>query len=488
MMNPRTPVLVGVGAVQQHLDDPTQAKEPAALMADALVRAADDAGCRDLPGSADAILVPRGFWDYPDPGRLVAERFGAAAKTTLAEIGVLQTTLFAEAARAIEAGGADVVLVAGGEARYRALRAQIAGVEAPLTAQPGHTPDRLLEPAADIISQPELRFDLTWPVRQYALLENALRFAEGVSIEAHRSEIAELWAAMSRVAAANPRAWRRQAISARELAEPSDRNRMLAFPYTKLHNSQWNVDQAAGLIFCSADEARRLGIPRNRWVIPRAVAESNLMLPVSERSDLGRCPAFAVAGRRAFAAAECDLGDVGHFELYSCFPVAVRMQMREIGIREGTPVTVTGGMAFAGGPLNNFVLQAMVRMAEVLRADPGSIAMVNAVSGMLTKQGVSLWSTEAGPPFRHVDVSEEARLETGTKTVRESGSGTATVATYTVVYQGDAPEKAIVLADLPDGSRTIASSTDRGLMDEAVSRELCGREIELDGEGGFRAS
>jgi acetyl-CoA C-acetyltransferase len=485
-LNPRTPVLVGVAAVQQRLDDATQAKEPVELMIDALLRAADDAGCRELLSSADAVMIPRGFWDYPDPGRLIAERFGAAAKTTVAEIGILQTTLFAEAAQAIVDGGADVVLVTGGEARHRALRAQIAGVEATLTAQLDRAPDRVLKPAADIISPPELHFDLTWPVRQYALMENALRFAEGVSVEAHRREVAQLWAAMSEVAAANPDAWRRQPVSVRELTEPSDKNRMLAFPYTKLHNSQWNVDQAAGLIFCAAEKAQRLGIPRHRWVIPRAVADSNLMLPVSERADLGRCPAFAIAGRRASTTSGVSLDDVKHFELYSCFPIAVRMQMREIAIRECVPITVTGGMAFAGGPLNNFVLQAMVRMAEVLRADPGSVAMVNAVSGMLTKQGVSLWSTESGPPFRHVDVSEEAAAETRTKTVRESVSGSATVATYTVLYQGPEPEKAIVLADVPDGTRTIGASTDADLMAQMVSEEFCGREIELDGGGGFQ--
>ena len=141
-MDPRTPVLVGTGAVQQRLEDATRAKEPVELMVEALQRAAHDAGSRELLASADAVMVPRGFWDYPDPGRLVAERFGAAAKTTLAELGILQTTLFAEASQAIARGGADVVLVCGGEARYRTLRAQIAGVEAPLTPQPEKSPPR----------------------------------------------------------------------------------------------------------------------------------------------------------------------------------------------------------------------------------------------------------------------------------------------------------------------------------------------------------
>ena len=123
--DPRTPVLVGAAAVQQREDDPRHAREPIELMIDALRRAADDAGSRALLAAADSIRVPRGFWEYSDPGRLIADRVGAAAaRTQLAEIGVLQTTLFGGAAEAIASGAADVVLVTGGEAKYRSLREQ----------------------------------------------------------------------------------------------------------------------------------------------------------------------------------------------------------------------------------------------------------------------------------------------------------------------------------------------------------------------------
>src|SRR5262245_65825663 len=59
----RAPVLVGVAAVQQREDDPARAREPLALMGDALERAAEDAGSRALLARADVIRVPRGFWD-----------------------------------------------------------------------------------------------------------------------------------------------------------------------------------------------------------------------------------------------------------------------------------------------------------------------------------------------------------------------------------------------------------------------------------------
>jgi hypothetical protein len=88
----RTPVLVGVGAITQREEDPTRAREPLALMREALARAAEDCGSRALVARADWVRAPRGFWDYADPGRALAESVGAAnARTEVAEIGVLQT-------------------------------------------------------------------------------------------------------------------------------------------------------------------------------------------------------------------------------------------------------------------------------------------------------------------------------------------------------------------------------------------------------------
>jgi acetyl-CoA C-acetyltransferase len=481
----RTPVLVGAGTAHQREADPSRAAEPLALMITALERAAEDAGARALLARADSIRAPRGFWDYGDPCRLIAERFAAGgARTEVAEIGVLQTTLIGGAAADIAHGRADVVLITGGEARYRALRAQLAGVEAPLTVQAGVVPDRILRPAAEIVSAPELAQGLALPVMQYAMIDNALRHADGVSLAAHRDEIATLWARMSRVAEGNPDAWTRAALDPATIRDPGAGNRMLAFPYTKLHTSQWNVDQAAGLILCSRATARALGVPRARWVFPLAVADANHMLPLSARRVLHQSPGFACAGERAGARAGLQLPAVRHLELYSCFPAAVRIQQRALGLPPDRPVTVTGGMAFAGGPLNNFVLQALARLAAILRRDPGATGLLTAVSGMLTKQGVSLWSTEPPPHgFCFDDVSAEAARRTEAVEVVGAADGAATVATYTVLYGDAGPERAIVLCDLPDRRRALATVEDPASAQALTQEEGCGRGIRLLGDG-----
>jgi acetyl-CoA C-acetyltransferase len=373
----------------------------------------------------------------------------------------------------------------GGEAKYRDQQARRAGVEAPLTGQPEFTEaDTVLHPAGEIIIGEEVRVGLAMPVTQYAIVENALRAAEGKGVEDHRDEVAKLWAGMSNVAADNDDAWSREVVTPEAVRNADEQNQMLAFPYTKKHNSQWNVDQAGALVFCSVAAAERLGIARDRWVFPLAVVESNHMVPVSLRRDLHRAPGFAHAGARAMARAGCGAEDLAHVELYSCFPSAVRVQQRELGVDLGRPVTVTGGMAFAGGPLNNFVVQALVRMAKLLRDDPGSVGMVNAVSGIITKQGVSLWSTEPrGQGFAHEDVSEETARDLAEVELVEGAQGAATIASYTILEDAFG-HRVVLLCDLESGGRVLAVVRDPEFVARAAREEVIGLRVEIDADGG----
>jgi len=455
-------------------------------MIDAIARAAEGAGATALLARADSIRVPRGFWSYPDPGRIVAEAFAARdARTEIAELGVLQTTLFGDAARSIQSGEAEIVLVVGGEARDRERVFTRAGRPATYSSQAaGTVPDVVRAPAAEILHRLEIERGIAMPVQQYAMIENALRARDGQSVADHRRDVAALWARMSRVAAGNPSAWSRRALSADEIAEPSPTNRMLAFPYTKLHNSQWNVDQAAGAILCSVGAARRAGVPEDRWIFPLAVAESNHMLPLCERAELGSSLGFHLAGERALEAAGTSADEIPLLELYSCFPVAVRIQMRELGIPPDREVTATGGMAFAGGPLNNFVLQAIARVVEQMRAGEGESALVTAVSGMLTKQGVSMWGLR--PPehgFRVDDVSAAVESATRRVPVEAGYIGRARIATYTILHEGDEARRAVLLCDTPSGSRTIASVDSTVDVDALEEREVIGGEVRISSPG-----
>ncbi|MDE0613300.1 MAG: acetyl-CoA acetyltransferase [bacterium] len=483
----RTPVLVGAGTAAQRLDDPTEAKEAVGLMADALVGAADDAGSSSLIDRLDQVRVTQGTWVYADPARWVADAVGATqARSYLGDVGILQTAVMGDAAAAIASGSADVIAVVGGEAKYRGLRASITGIEAPDTDQTGAEPDDFVTPHGMIISRAEIDTGLVMATHHYAMIENARRFADGQSIEEHRDEVAGLWARFAQVAAANPDAWFQDGLDAAAIATPENGNRMLAWPYTKWHNSQWNVDQAAALIFCSAGTARALGISSDRWVFPWAAAESNHMVPVTERPELHRSPGFAYAGRAVADHVGMAPSEAGHVDLYSCFPIAVRTQALELGIGLDRDLTVTGGMTWAGGPLNNYVIQAAVKLAHVLRADPASTGLLTSISGMITKQGASMWSAEPPTqPFANLDVTDAVAAELQPKPYRTGDNETAEVVSYTVIWGREGPERAVVIGEFADGARTLLVSAVPAVMAATVAGEFCGRHVIAGADGSF---
>jgi acetyl-CoA C-acetyltransferase len=319
------------------------------------------------------------------------------------------------------------------------------------------------------------------PVGYYAIMDSALRARQGLTPDQHRDQMAAMYARFSEIAAANPDAWSGQSVAADYIREHSPGNRMLAFPYTKLHNSQWNVDQSAALILCSAAVAQELEIAPDKWIFPRATAESNFMSVVASRGDLGGCPGFHQAGEAVMAAAGISFDAIRLRELYSCFPYAVRSQLHEFSMAPGGDVSVTGGMTFAGGPLNNFVFQATVKMAKLLRDHPDEVGLVTTVSGMLTKQACALWSAQASPDgWSYSDVTEQVRARADVREIVSDYQGDGQVAGYTVLYQGDNPWRAVAVFDLPGGQRTVAYSENALLMQAMMEREFCGQVCSLD--------
>ena len=112
-------------------------------------------------------------------------------------------------------------------------------------------------------------------------------------------------------------------------------------------------------------------------------------------------------------------------------------------------------MTFAGGPLNNFVIQSWVKMVEVLRKDPGSLGLVTAVSGLLTKQGVSILGPEPIQPFLFDSVSRAASTDQATISVEPAAEGRARVAAYTVIHARDGERSVALICDFDERRRTL---------------------------------
>lgn len=474
--DPSTPVVVGAAAVQQRVDDPTAAVNALALMRMSLEAAAADAGNTALLDAAEVLLVPQGTWTTANPADVVAP-WNASIRSIVADIGVLQQTLISRACSLIATGEAQVVLIVGGEAKHRALRAQITGVTVVDPATRG-APEERMVPAAEIITREEIERGLPVPARQYAMIDTALRAYDGWTPAQHVQHLADLQSRCSETASHNPDAWNQHFVRPADVCAAP----MIAWPYTKLHCSQWNVDQAAGLILCSSAAADRFGVAMDRRVFAHLGVESNLMVPMTRRAEIHRSPAVAVTAATMRTHLGVDPAEIEHLELYSCFPAAIRVQVREMNIDPHRRLTVTGGMTFGGGPLNNATLQALVRMVHVLRGDPTTRGLVTNISGMLTKFGASVWS--ARPPegrFAAVDVTREATDATDVVDVDPEYSGAARVATYTVAFEQGRPALGIIVGDTPAGARAVATTTAPGALADMTDTDWCGREVIIDG-------
>jgi len=531
-LDPATPVIVGVGQVERRPDpEGTDAlaladrPEPVDLMVDA-VRAA----VADCDGSAPGGAAPGGrrllsriqslrvanplSWQYENPALLVAEGLGVepAQLMVTGTGGDNPQRMVNATALAIGRGELDVAVVVGADCVYTqaATRRHADRPLLPWTVQPASTlrPEVFGSDRRGTTEAEEER-GLDLPIHVFPLFENALRAEAGRPLEEHRERIGSLWAGFSEVASANPHAWLRQARTVEEITTPGPDNRMIAYPYTKLMVANMQVDQGAALIMSSVGAARAAGIPEDRWVFPLAGADADDHWFLSHRLDFHSSPAVRLAGSAALALAGTAVEDLGPVDLYSCFPSVVQIAAAELGLPDddpGRPLTVTGGMTFAGGPGNNYGTHAVATMVGALRARSGAggagvRGLVTGLGWYLTKHSVGVYGTEpAGSGSRAGSGSDlETRLLPEGTRVEETGGfawadpqaavaalpqcvpdadaeGEVTVETYSVAYsRTGSPEKAVVACRTPEGRRAWANVADPDQLAMLVTEEGCGR-------------
>jgi acetyl-CoA C-acetyltransferase len=307
------------------------------------------------------------------------------------------------------------------------------------------------------ISAVEMNHLFVDPPAVYAVLENAFAATQGWSTEEHHDRLGALTESFAAVAAGNPYAWERGGPSAADIVDPSETNRMIAEPYTKLCCSNLRVNQAAALLLTTVEGARSAGVPEDRWVFCRGSAFSNHAVSVVQREDLSRSVVARFAGHRALELAGAGVDDIDHLDLYSCFPAAVQIAADELGIPLDRQLTVTGGMTFAGGPLNSYVLHSTATMADVLRADPGSTGLVTSVSGFLTKYGAGVWSTAPGE-WRSEDVTADAKAADHPKRDTDDPGAEVQVVAGTVTHDRDGTRTAIDVVETADGTRSLRTT------------------------------
>ncbi|MFM7526780.1 MAG: hypothetical protein ACKO48_09770, partial [Actinomycetota bacterium] len=352
-LDPRTPVLIGQGQALDRNITPQETKHPVALMADAVHAAAADAGI-PLPRAIDSVRVVRLLsWKYSNSAHALAQACGVTAHeyASTPHGGNMPQTLVNTTARQIAAGEVDVVVLAGGECTRTRSAAKDAALM-PWPALDDAPPATHIVEDLALLNEEETRLGIMLPIQVYPMFETALRAAAQRDIVAHDRHVAELWSRFSSVAAGNEFAWSREALTAKEVLTVSPDNRMIGLPYRKVMNSNNQVNLAASLIMCSAERAVALGVPRDRWVFPLAGTDCHEHQFISNRWSFAETPAIARGGRLALELAGIDIDDAAFIDLYSCFPSAVQLGAASLGLGLERPLTLTGGLSFAGGPWN----------------------------------------------------------------------------------------------------------------------------------------
>lgn len=456
----RIPVIVGIGEVTDRPKDVAQALEPVALMVEAARRA--DAEAKGLLAEVDSIdIVGLVSWRYADAAALLSEKLGVTPRRAVyGPVGGESPIRYLhEAARRIANGESIVGLVTGGEAQHAVNHAKRAGVDLPWT--PYAADAARLQRAAEFVYPLAVKQGVAWPINVYPLYDAASAHAWGQTPREADRESALLWSANSAAAARNPYAWLRQELSPEEVSTLSPDNRPISWPYPKRMVANPNVNQGAAIIITSLAKARAAGIPEDQLVFIGAGAVAN------EPRDWLTRPQFAQSHAQAAVLANMmrAAGDGGFdaVELYSCFPVVPKLARRTLGLGVEHPTSVTGGLSFFGGPLNNYMGHAACAMVREVR---GGVRL-----GLLYGQGEFVTKHHAlivGREPLARDGRADALLDMGAQAsadpmlgppvaIDETPDGMGVLETFTVLFDpAGQPAYGAVAARLDSGARTLA--------------------------------
>ena len=476
-------VVIGISAIQQK-GDFENLDEALFLMDKAVKKAISDSGNLSIKDYIDEIRIPKGFWRYRDPGKWIAKNndFKNIPTTYVTKIGVLQQNLINEACLKIENGEINASIILGGEARYKQIRSVIEKKDF-FETKLEENPDFYIKAKEDLYGDEELEELGAMAVGYYATMETAIRKKDGEGIREHQNNIASMYEEFSKVACGNKDAWLDNPYSKEEILNISKKNKMLAYPYNKLHCTSWNVNQSAALIICSEELANKLKIDNKKRVYPISSSENNHMIAIQQRPKLYESLGMSYAARSINNMIQ-KLGiELDAYDLYSCFPAAVKMFSKSLGLDSETSKTITGSMPYAGGPLNSFVIHSTVKMIQKIRALEVNHGLITGVSGMMTKQSFCVWGKEYQEQFIYEDVTERAKLDERPVELSDIKEGEGEIIGYTIVEGSENVLKAVLYLDDEKKHRKVVSSLDKNFIDLLMEEEWVGKKVKFtDGQ------
>ena len=325
---------------------------PIGLMTQASFRAERVMGREGVLANLDGLMVVRIVSRHcPDSAGQLAHRIHAAPWfTQVSGIGGNSPqTLINIAAGMIARKELDSILVAGAEAYVQ----RDGNSERPESALFRGVPEDYT--GNDLIgaSPLEIAHGIEHPMQGFPLFETALWADSGLDLRSYLMKVAEMWSGFSRTAAMNSYAWSKTVRTPEEILTPSSLNRPIAFPYGKFMNSFVTVDQGAAVILMAEEIAEKYVRKERQRVYflggGYAVDRQRFLI---EKSDFTSSPPLKTAVDKALDRSRMRLEDIDCFDLYSCFPCAVSIAKKMIGIADDDPrpLTLTGGLGFFWWP------------------------------------------------------------------------------------------------------------------------------------------
>jgi acetyl-CoA C-acetyltransferase len=176
------------------------------------------------------------------------------------------------------------------------------------------------------------------------------------------------------------------------------------------------------------------------------------------------------------------VADIGFFDFYSCFPIAVANVADALGLAPDDPrkLSVTGGLPYFGGAGNNYSMHAIATMVDRLRQAPGNYGLVGANGGVLSKYSAAVYSTRPAPWQPSLNHAIAAELElVPDEPLTENAEGWATIVSYTIGYDNGQPKFGVILGRTGDGRRFFALTPegDEQTLAELQHDEVIGRRI-----------
>jgi len=472
-----------LGQAQKSYGDVEASDHPKELMSDIALAALEDAGI--TPSSVDAVgCVDPLSWTYPDLAKNVAADMGC--KKDVREFwlpggGTTPQDLTHEISLAIDAGEIDIAVIFGAEAMRTRRKATRAGRELDWPARDKSI--NAMRGQKPFTSEWEARHGLRLPIQSFPVLENALRTATGNSAEEQINLAAKLLHKNALVAENNPHAWFQTAPSVEDISNVTADNRMISYPYTKRMNAIMDVDQAAAIVIVSDKYLETSGKRSQAAAILGGAGAEEVWNPMQRRS-LSTCIAMEVAFNAALTSAGLSADDIDAFDFYSCFPIPVELALNtlEISPNDARSFSITGGLAYAGGPGNNYVMHSLATAVQHLRANQQEKIMITGVGMANTKHTATILGSANNIPDEATGATVY-RLETGDEEVpiAKEASGPCTIATYTIEYNREGePVNVIYILDTATRERAIANAKDPvGITPELLARDPIGRSGEL---------